>query len=235
MKTVIVYGIEHKRTNYNVVQLFKKHLNINEDDLTEYFLPNDLPHFCCGCNTCFMKGEGFCPHQSNVTPIKNAIREADLLIFTSPVFVMHVTGQMKALLDHFAFQFMVHRPNEKMFFKTALIVSLGAGGGMNSAIKDISTSMEWWGVSRIYKYGHASNAAVWEDVTEENRAKIERKIKTISGKIKRKINKPKTKFKVKIYFTISRMMKKKFNTIPYEKEYWDKKGWINKKRPWKNK
>ncbi|MGG5460191.1 NAD(P)H-dependent oxidoreductase [Clostridium sp. B9] len=50
------------------------------------------------------------------------MEKSDLIIFATPVFVYHVTGQMKTLLDHFAFQWMIHRPNEKMFKKQALII-----------------------------------------------------------------------------------------------------------------
>ena len=233
MKTVIIYGIEHKGSNYNVVQLFKNQLNIRQNDLTEYFLPNDMPHFCLGCNNCFMKGEEFCPHQNYTTPIKNAIWNAELIIFASPVYVFHVTGQMKALLDHFAFQFMAHRPNGSMFSKTALIVSLGAGGGMDTAIKDISISLNWWGISRIYTFGFASPAAKWDQVTEQNKIKMEQKIKKISSKIKSKIKKPKLGLNIRFLFFINRIMQKKFGYIPYDKEYWSKNGWLDKNRPWK--
>jgi multimeric flavodoxin WrbA len=233
MKTVIIYGTEHKGSNYNVIQLFKKKLNINENELSDFFLPKDLPHFCRGCNTCFLKGEEFCPHQEYVTVIKNALNNAELLIFTSPVYVFHVTGQMKALLDHFAFQFMAHRPNKLMFSKTALIVSLGAGGGMNSAIKDISDSLSWWGISRIYSFGFAVQAAKWEEVTEKNRIKMERKIKSISGKIKTKINKPKYSLKTKFLFNINRLVQKSIDFSPCDKKHWENNGWFGKNRPWK--
>jgi len=68
MKTVIIYGIEHKGSTYNVVQLFKKQLAIGDNDVSEFFLPKDMPHFCIGCNNCFMKGEEFCPHQVMLLP-----------------------------------------------------------------------------------------------------------------------------------------------------------------------
>lgn len=235
MRTVIIYGIEHKGSTYNVVQMFKNQLNICNDELTEYFLPKDMPHFCAGCNNCFMKGEEFCPHQDFVTPIKNAIRNAQLIIFASPVYVFHVTGQMKALLDHLAFQFMAHRPNGSMFSKTALIVSVGAGGGMDTVIKDISASMNWWGISRIFTFGFAVRAAKWDEVTEKIKIKMEKKIKIISQKIITKINKPKVYFKIKLLFFINRIIQKKYGYIPYDKDYWKKNGWLDKNRPWKAK
>ena len=233
MKTVIIYGTEHKGSNYNVIQLFKEQLNINENELTEFFLPRDLPHFCRGCNTCFLRGEEFCSHQDYVTVIKNALNNAELIIFTSPVYVFHVTGQMKAFLDHFAFQFMAHRPNKLMFSKTALIVSLGAGGGMNSTIKDIADSLSWWGISRIYSFGFAARAAKWEEVTEKNRIKMERKIKSISDKIKTKINKPKFSIKTKFLFNINRLVQKSIEFSPCDKKHWENNGWFGKNRPWK--
>jgi len=233
MKTVIIYGVEHKGSTYNTVQLFKKQLNIGEDNLTEYFLPKDMPHFCCGCNNCFLKGENFCPHQNYVTPIKEAILNAELIIFASPVYVFHVTGQMKAFLDHFAFQFMIHRPNKLMFSKTALIVSTGAGGGTASTIKDVSKSLIWWGISGIFSFGFAIRAANWDEITAKNKLKMERKIKNISNKIKSKIKKPKFGMNIKILFYINRTIQKKFGYSPCDKKHWESNGWFGKNRPWK--
>ena len=214
MKTVIIYGIEHKGSTYNVVQLFKSQLSISENDIMEFYLPKDLPHFCMGCNNCFIKGEEFCPHKDYVTPIKEAIYNAELIILASPVYVFHVTGQMKAFLDHFAFQWMAHRPNKSLFSKTALVVSIGANGGMSSTIKDMKLSLTYWGISRVFSFGYGVFAAKWEDVTEKNRIKIDRKTKIISNKIKAKINKKKPSIKMKILFYIFRMVQKKYEFIP---------------------
>ena len=67
--------------------------------------------------------------------------KADILIFTSPVYVYHVTGSMKAFLDHYGYRWMVHRPEEKMFSKQVVCIATAAGAGMKSTIKDISDSM----------------------------------------------------------------------------------------------
>ena len=234
MKTVAIYGIEHKGSTYNIVQMFMNKLNISKDNLTEFFLPKDMPHFCIGCNNCFMKGEESCPHQEYITPIKEAIRNAELVILASPVYVLRVTGQMKALLDHFGFQFMIHRPNKSMFSKTALVVAIAAGGGMRSAIKDMTASLKLWGISKIFKFGYAVAAAKWEDVTEKNRIKIEKKIKKLSRMILLKKNKIKTNLKIKLLFLLFRMIQKKHGYIQYDKNYWKEHGWLEKTRPWKN-
>jgi multimeric flavodoxin WrbA len=233
MKTVIIYGIEHKGSTYNVVQLFKNRLGIHDDNLKEFFLPKNMPHFCVGCNNCFMKGEVFCPHNDYVAPIKEAIINAELIILASPVYLFHVTGQMKTLLDHFGFQFMNHRPNKSMFSKTALVVSIAAGAGMNSAIKDMTGSLEYWGVSQIYKFGFAVFASNWNEISKKNKFKIERQIEKISKTILAKINDKKPKLKIKGLFYLFRMMHKKTDSIAHDKEYWKNQGWLDKKRPWK--
>ena len=219
VKTVIVYGIEHKGSTYNVVQLFKNKLNLSENQIQEYFLPKDMPQFCIGCNNCFMKGEKLCPHQDYITPIKEAMWDAELIILASPVYVLHVTGQMKTFLDHFAFQFMLHRPNKTMFSKKALVIAVAAGGGISSALTDMIGSLKNWGISHIFKFGFPVYATNWDDVKEKRRLKIERKIKKISRKIKEKINASKPSLKTKILFYIFRAVHKKFGFIQYDKEY----------------
>ena len=232
MKTIIIYGIEHKGSTYSVVQMFKNKLNIHESDLKEFYLPKDMPHFCIGCNNCFFKGEEYCPHQEYVSPIKNAIWNADLIIFASPVYVLNVSGQMKAFLDHLAFQFMIHRPNESMFSKTALAISIGAGGGMSSAIKAVTSNFKSWGVSKIFSFGCAVFAAKWEDITEKRKRRIEKKVENLSFKILKGMNKRKCSLRTKIIFTIYRMVQKKYGYSLCDKEYWQKNGWLDKSRPW---
>lgn len=75
--------------------------------------------------------------------------EADVLIFTTPVYVYHCTGSMKAFLDHYGYRWMVHRPEQKMFTKQAVVISTAAGSGTKSANKDIADSMFFWGVQKL--------------------------------------------------------------------------------------
>ena len=232
MKTVVIYGIEHRGCTYNIVQLFKNQLKICEHDLTEFYLPKDLPHYCIGCNNCFMKGEAFCPHQNYVTPIKDAIDNADLIILASPVYVFHVSGQMKTFLDHFAFRWMAHRPEKSMFSKTALAIAIGANGGMSSTAKDMTISLSYWGISRIFSFGYGVFAAKWDEVNPKKQIKIDRKVKKMSAQIKTQINKTKPSIKMRLLFNIFRLVQKKYKFITHDYEHWERHGWLGKNRPW---
>ena len=230
MKTVIIYGTERKGSTYHLVRLFKDCLKISS--LIEVSLPKDMPCFCVGCNNCFMKGEMFCPHEEYVTPIKNAIYEADLIILASPTYVLHVTAQMKAFIDHFAFQFLAHRPEKSMFCKKALVVSTVGAAGMRPAIKYMVSCLHHWGISQVFTLG-AATGANWENITPKKKVKIQKRVNAISRKVMSNIRKP--SLKAKIMFNLFRMMHKNLNFIEYDKEYWEKQGWLDKSRPWNSK
>ena len=153
-------------------------------EVTEFFLPRDFGEFCCGCTNCFMKGEEKCPHYEKLDPITKAVDEADVLILTSPVYVYHCTGSMKAWLDHYGWRWIVHRPEEKMFSKRAVVISTAAGAGMNSTNKDMADSLSFWGVPKIYKIGFGIHATSWSKVSDKMLAKIEKKTDSIAAKLK---------------------------------------------------
>lgn len=228
-----IYGSEKKGSTYNIARLFIENLKTGTDCVTEFFLPKDMDQFCVGCCNCFSKGERFCPHFEMVEPIRLAMENADLVILTTPVYALRVSGQMKALLDHFAFLFMTHRPIARMFSKTALIVSTGAGGGTNPAIKDIATSLLFWGMAKTYKFGKAVFAADWEGVPAPKKQKIVQKINALSGKIRKNIGRAKPNLITKLLFYAFRVFHIKMHISEYDVRYWQENGWLQKQRPWK--
>ena len=184
MKVVMINGQNHKGSTYRIGRMLAEKLT-DDADVTEFFLPRDMPHFCMGCTQCFMKSETLCPHAAELAPITAAMDAADVLIFTSPVYVFHVTGPMKAFLDHYGWRWMPHRPEAKMFKKQAIVISTAAGGGMKSTNKDMADSLFYWGVPRIYKYGLAVQAVDWNEVSEKRKAAAEKKTGSIAAAVRR--------------------------------------------------
>lgn len=120
MKITVINGTEKKGITYRAKETFLEQFK-GKAEITEFYLPKDGPGFCIGCIRCFGKGETLCKDAEKVQKIEKALLEADLLVFTSPSYVMHVTGAMKALLDHFGYRWMPHRPAKEMFSKTVVI------------------------------------------------------------------------------------------------------------------
>lgn len=114
MKIAVINGQNHKGSTYHIGKQVADKLG---GEVTEFFLPRDFGDFCVGCTQCFLKSETLCPHYERLKKITEAMDEADVLIFTTPVYVYHCTGSMKAFLDHYGYRWMVHRPEQKMFTK----------------------------------------------------------------------------------------------------------------------
>ena len=111
-----------------------------DGEVFEFEVPDDMPHICGGCGACINGYEEKCGGYASMQPVIAAMERSDVIIFSSPVYVYHVPGQMKTLLDHMAYRWMVHRPDLSFMKKQAVVITAAAGGGMRSAAKDIKDS-----------------------------------------------------------------------------------------------
>lgn len=238
MKITVINGTEKHGVTYRLKEMFlapfKEHAEI-----MEYYLPRDCPHFCNGCTNCCLKGEQTCKDAEYVQSIENSLLKADLIVMTSPAYVFHTTGAMKALLDHFAYRWMPHRPAPEMFGKRAVIIVQCLGAGAKSAVKDIKHSLSWWGISKISVFtGALMGDIVWDRLTEKKQTEFHKKLKKLSEKFLRiNYTKPaQTNLITKMKFYFCRMIQKSLRRNDpeyYDGKYWSEHGWLEKVRPWK--
>lgn len=229
MKIVMIHGQNHKGSTYHIARMLAEKIS---DEITEFFLPGDFGEFCVGCTACFMKDESYCPHYAKLRPITMAMDEADLLILTSPVYVYHATGAMKAFLDHFGYRWMVHRPEEAMFKKQAVCISTAAGAGMKSTNKDMKDSLFFWGIPKIYSCGAAVHAVSYEGVSDKMKRKIDRRTSRLAKRIRKNYGKVRPGIKTRILF-FAMHLANKAGWNEADSTYWKEKGWTGSKRPWK--
>jgi multimeric flavodoxin WrbA len=237
MKIAVINGTEKHGVTFKLKEMFLAGFE-TDASVTEFYLPKDCPNFCKGCASCCLKGENTCKDFSYVQPIEKSLLEADLIVMTSPAYVKHTTGAMKALLDHLAYRWMPHRPAAEMFGKRAVIITQCLGAGAKSAAKDVKHSLSWWGISKIGVFSGALMGDIfWERLSEKRREKLSRKINKLSRRFA-KINysKPaRTNSVTKIKFMICRTIQKKLykNNPDYtDAKYWRNQGWLGKIRPW---
>jgi len=66
----------------------------------EYFkLKNYNIKECSGCYTCWTKTPGKCIFKDDMTILREKYREADLVVFASPLYIFNVTGILKTFMD----------------------------------------------------------------------------------------------------------------------------------------
>lgn len=231
MKIVLIHGQNHKGSSYHIGRMIAEKID-REKEITEFFLPKDLHHFCLGCYQC-IEGDENCPFYENKKEIMDAVEAADLLIFTTPTYCMHASAPMKSFIDLTFTYWMSHRPRACMFSKKAVVVSTAAGTGAKSAIKDITTALFYWGVPSIKSYGIAVQAMNWDMVNAKKKDKIEKDVTRLTQKISNN-KKPLVGIKTRFMFKMmGAMQSADLGSSPIEKEYWEKNGWLGAKRPWK--
>ena len=232
MKIVLIHGQNHKGSSYTIGRKIADKINA-EKEITEFFLPKDLNHFCMGCYSCIEEEEK-CPFYTEKQKIMSSVEQADLLIFTTPTYCLRASAPMKSFIDLTFTYWLSHRPRKCMFEKRAVVVSTAAGAGAGSAVKDVSTALGYWGISDITEYGTGIQAMNWDMVSKKNKAKIEKAADKIAKKLSTG-KKPKVSIKTKALFDIMRMMQvKNMGSGDADRNYWEKNGWLDKKRPWKN-
>ena len=238
MKITVINGTEKKGVTYRLKEIFLDEFR-NDAEITEFYLPKDCPGFCAGCTLCFMEDEKKCKDVQYVEKIEKAMLEADLLVFTSPVYVYHATGALKTMLDHFGYRWMPHRPAKEMFAKRAVIITQCIGGGDKSTVKDIRDSLSWWGVSSVWTCRfRLLSSVIWDQIPAKKRAVFTKKLIVTAEKV-RKIDysKPsKVSFGTRIKFYMCRMIQKmngKKDPEYTDYRYWDENGWLGSARPWK--
>ena len=165
MKIVVINGQNHKGSTWKIGNILADKLS-GDQEIREYFLPRDLNHFCCGCYSCLEARER-CPYWSEKALLFEDMLAADLFIFTSPTYCMMPSAPMKAFLDLFFTNWMMHRPVKEMFSKRAVVISTAAGAGAGKTTKLIADNLMNWGIPEVTRYGIAVNAMNWEMVPEK--------------------------------------------------------------------
>jgi len=238
MKITVINGVQNKGCTFHMKDIFLDAVG-KEHEVVEYHLPYDMPSFCSGCKACFYKDITACPHREYTVPIWESIKESDVIVITSPVYVLRATGQVKALLDHYASKFMVHSPDKELFFKKAVIITNSAGAGLKNVIRDIGTSLDWWGVAKRYSISQKLFETRWEKVSDKRKKSIEKQCLRITKKIEKPVKKP--RLKIRLLFRIVKIMHKMLNKSFAKKgepetadyQHWKNAGWLDGDKPWK--
>lgn len=228
MKVCAIYGTERKGCTWHIAQEVLTRLP--EAEVTEFYLPRDCPDFCISCFRCFIE-ENRCYHSEGAQRILSALLAADVILLTSPVYALHLSGQMKTFLDHYANMWMVHKPNEEMFHKQAVVIAAASGPVYRAALREMKDSLDFWGVARTYTMGFALMEISWDRLSARLKRKIARRAEQTAAKLGRSVSGPGPK--VWFLFHAMRLAQKYAWPDSPDAKWWREHGWLGRKRPWK--
>lgn len=90
---LLINGSNREKNNYNILNDIK-----TENDELISLAQKDIK-FCLGCNSCINKLENLCVLNDYITEIYPKILKADKIVFASPLYISHITGTLKTLID----------------------------------------------------------------------------------------------------------------------------------------
>lgn len=176
MKITIIYGTTRKSITYTYVKIILNQLNAKIDSqLTEFFLPKDLPYFSNGY---LLTLEDTFPYfEEYITPIMKALEESDFIILASPIYTCDESINMKLLLNILSYRWMPHRENRpSMSDKIGLVISINNGIGLYDTTKVMTNSLRFWGLKNIYKISNSESSMGLKTVDLETRRRINQEI-----------------------------------------------------------
>lgn len=231
-KIIVLNGTPIKGITHLMKKEYLEHFRGNSE-ITEFF-PNDFPPFCIGCKNCFINGEEKCPHFEKTNKIWRSVMKADIIVFAYPVYALRAPASIKSLLDHLCVHWLVHRPEPEFFKKTAVIITNSVGAPNGAAQKDVKTSLNWMGLSRIYSCGAAMMGDIFADrITPKHKKMLHNKMNRIASKTENIRPCERMNLKVKILFSMAKFQHRlilKTETEPsLDNTHYIKHGWLAKK------
>ena len=95
---------------------------------------------CLGCEYCHTKGEGKCIQQDDMEKVMPAYKEADMVVFASPIYYFDMTAQMSAAIQR------VYAIGKPAASKAALLLSSASPGTQTGAIATYEGILAFTGI-----------------------------------------------------------------------------------------
>ena len=232
MTVLVIHGSPRKNgCSSNIARLLIDKLTPNK--VLEIEVHRDKLPYCIGCMTCLQKGIENCPHSDITLEYKEKILEADVIIVASPVYILHMSAQLKSFFDHLPSMCIMHRPESEMFNKQLVIIGTSAGSSIKKTIKEIDGIFTFFGISKIYKLPIKVMAEKYSSLSDKKTEEINKKVNNLSTKILKNQNKTKINIRVRSWFFLARILQKRKLMSELDNNHWIQKGWLVNNRPWK--
>lgn len=221
-KIAIISGSPRKRGDgIKVVEQLIQHFN-EPFDIEFLFVKDFMTKPCLGCMACQKKEGDFCPIKDDLHLLKAKIKEADGIIFISPVYNLMISGEMKLFFDRLSSW--IHRPENGGKPAILLCTTMFAGG---------EETLDYLQVPVINMGFHITGkqyvlSGVFKN-NERYKIKIQKKLKKMAARFEKIITaEKKTNPGVKEILIFNKW---KYKTLFHKKQYpgdydfWQKKGY----------
>ncbi len=225
MKILVVMGSPRKGNTYRAAERIR--------ELMESYGPVEFEYLwlgeanlspCRGCFVCIAKGEEKCPNRDDAPAIEQKMREADDVIFASPVYGMNVSGLFKLFVDRFCYIF--HRP--RFFEKKALLLTTTGALGIKEVLSYLALVAQIWGFEVAGRAGLITPPGpILEYRKEENERKLARAAESFYRAVRNGRRKRPGLKDVVIFHGQRGSFGELEQAAPVDYRYWKERGWFD--------
>ena len=144
MIIAVFNGSPRKENTAAMIQAFREGAEAAGHTVKEYHVGKMKIAGCLGCMYCKTKGEGVCVQKDDLEKIMPAYKEADMVVFASPIYYFAMTAQMEAAIQRV---FCIGKPAKAK--KAALLLSSGSPGVYDGAIAQFKAYTGYTGIEAV--------------------------------------------------------------------------------------
>ena len=141
MKIAVLNGSPRKGTTTAMVQAFREGAETAGHVVEEYQVGKMKIAGCLACEYCHTKGEGTCIQKDDLEKILPAYKEADMIVFASPIYYFTMSAQIEAAIQRV---YCIGKPSKAK--KAALLLTSGSPGVYDSAIAQFKGYTAYTGI-----------------------------------------------------------------------------------------
>ncbi len=141
MKIAVFNGSPRKENTHAMVEAFREGAESAGHEVEVYHVGQMKIAGCLGCEYCHTKGEGTCIQKDDLDKILPAYKEADMIVFASPIYYFSMTTHMEAAIQRV---YCVGKPLKAK--KAALLLSSGSPGVYDAAVSQFKAYMGYAGI-----------------------------------------------------------------------------------------
>lgn len=223
MRLLAIMGSPRKKGDgFKVIKKLEERMNRSGNVEIDFMFISDLNlDFCRGCMSCINMGEEYCAKNNVLQPIKDKLQSYDGYIFASPVYAHGISALMKNFVDHLAY--LIHRPI--LVNKPAMVLATTGGSGLKETLNYLKLVAVGFGCFSVGELGVITSlketSSYYKKLTKQMDKMCDQMIKCIQTGRRRSPSLYELMF--------FRGMRSKARMISCDTEYWQSKGWFDKK------
>lgn len=141
MKIAVLNGSPRKVNTAAMIQAFREGAEAAGHQVEEYHVGKMKIAGCLACEYCHTKGNGECIQKDDFEKLLPAYKDADMIVFASPVYYFAMTAQMEAAIQRV---YCIGKPQKAK--KAALLISSGSPGTHNGSVAQFKDYMAYAGI-----------------------------------------------------------------------------------------